>query len=206
MTLRFDKSLLLGSNNPYLIALLPRLKEKRVQNFTTLALTLVTFSIFAVFAISPTVGTITDLQKQIEDNKFVSNQLQQKITALSLLQDNYLHMQGQLPAVFSAIPTTPDITLFLGQLQALAVISGATVERVQTLPVDLSATGPGAFYSSFSFAIDVDGSAESTQQFLKNLTSLSRLVTIEAISYGKNTRLATTYLLSIRGAAYFQGK
>ena len=84
MKLAINKnSLFSAPDTKYLIALLPRLREKKIQTFTTLALTLITFTVFSVFAISPTLGTITDLQKQISDSQFVNQQLQTKITALS---------------------------------------------------------------------------------------------------------------------------
>ena len=204
MKVTLNKSLLKAPDNKYLIALLPRLKEKKVQNFTTLALTLITFSIFAIFAIAPTVGTIADLQKQIDDNQFVSNQLQQKITTLSLLQDNYSRLGNQLPAVFDGIPTDAQIATFLGQLQSVAVLSNVNVERVQTLPVDLSLTTGAINYSSYAFAIDVDGTPDNISIFLNNLIGFSRLVSIDALSYGKATRLASIYKLSVRGKTYFQ--
>lgn len=203
MTWKFDKSFLKAPDTKYLIALLPRLQEKRVQNFTTLALTLITFSVFAIFAISPTLGTITDLQKQISDNQFVNDQLQKKISALAVLQDNYTKLKPQLPAVFAGIPTTPEIAIFLGQLQTVAEISNVTVERVQTLPVDLATSTPQTKYSAYAFNIDVAGSHDSTITFLKNLTSLNRLISIEALSFGRTSRLAQLYDLNIRGDVYF---
>lgn len=206
MKWKFDKSFLKAPDNKYLIALLPRLQERRVQNFTTLALTLITFSIFAVFAISPTLGTITDLQKQISDNQFVNDQLQKKIVALSVLQDNYARLKPELPAIYDSIPTTPEIAIFLGQLQSVADLSNVTVERVQTLPVDLSSTSSLAKYNSYAFAIDVDGTHDNTITFLKNLTSLNRVLSLEALSFGKTTRLAQVYNLSIRGSVYFIGQ
>lgn len=205
MKLKIDASFLKNApDTKYLVALLPRLKEKRVQNFTTLTLTLITFSIFAVFAISPTLGTITDLQKQISDSQFVNDQLQKKITALSLLQDNYTRLKPQLPAVMDAVPTTSNIAAFLGQLQTVAASSDVVVDRVQTLPVDFGTTDPLAKYTTFSFAIDVEGSQDNSILFLKNITNFSRLISIDALSFGKASRIAQTYQMSLRGKAYFQ--
>jgi len=205
MKLKFDSSFLKHApDNQYLMALLPRLKEKKVQTFTTLTLTLVTFSIFAVFAISPTLGTITDLQKQISDSQFVNDQLQKKITALSVLQDNYTRLKPQLPAVMTAVPTTAELATFLGQLQALGDASGVAIDRVQTLPIDLSTPDPLAKYTSFSFAIDVEGGYDSTILFLKKVTTFNRIISIDALSFGKTSRLSQNYTLSMRGRAYFQ--
>lgn len=205
MKLKLDSSFLKNApDSKYLIALLPRLKEKRVQSFTTLALTLITFSIFAVFAISPTLGTITDLQKQISDSQFVNDQLQKKITALSVLQDNYTRLKPQLPTILDAVPATSNIATFLGQVQTIAASSHVSIDRVQTLPVDFGTTDPLATYQTFSFAVDVEGSRDDTILFLTNLTHFNRLISIDALSFGKASRLAQIYELSLRGQVYFQ--
>lgn len=206
MKLKFDPTFLKAPDTQFLVALLPRLKEKRVQMYTTLTLTLITFSIFAVFAISPTLGTITDLQKQISDSEYVNQQLQTKITALSVLQDSYTHLKNQLPAVYAGVPITPDIAIFLGQLQQIAILSNVSVERVQTLPIDLTNNSPLAKYNAYSFAIDVDGSYDNTVLFLTNLTNFSRVVSIESLAFGKANSFATLYLLSVRGSTYFQAQ
>jgi Tfp pilus assembly protein PilO len=204
--LKFDTSFLKSPDAQYLFALLPRLRERRVQMYTTITLTLITFSIFAIFAISPTLGTITDLQKQISDSQFVSQQLQQKITTLSVLQDNYARLKDQLPTIYAGIPMTPDIALFLGQLQSVAALSNVNVDRVQTLPIDLATSDPLAKGASYSFAIDVDGTYDNTLLFLKNLTSFSRLISIDALSFGRTGSLVSTNTLSIRGDTYFQSE
>lgn len=204
MKLSFDKSFLEHApDNKYLVALLPKLQQKKIQVFTTLTLTLITFSVFSLFAISPTLGTITDLKKQISDNQFVNDQMTKKITALSLLQDNYTRLKPQLPALYNAVPTDANLAMFLGQLQAIADISNVSVNRVQTLPVDFSATD-NTTYTTFAFAIDVQGTKETTVQFLKNVTSFSRVISLESLTFGKATRLANIYQLSLRGRAYFQ--
>jgi hypothetical protein len=46
---------------------LPDFKEKKIQAFITIALTLIALSFFAIFAINPTLSTIANLQKQSED-------------------------------------------------------------------------------------------------------------------------------------------
>ncbi|HET9946576.1 MAG TPA: type 4a pilus biogenesis protein PilO [Patescibacteria group bacterium] len=203
MKLTLDKNFLKSPTaDKYLAMILPRIKEKKVQSFTTIVLTLITFSIFSIFAISPTLGTITDLQKQIDDDQYVMTQLQQKITNLSLLQDQYTSIKNEIPAVLDGIPQTPDITSFLGQVQQIANSENITVERVQTLPVDLGVSP--LKYTAYAFAIDLTGTYSDSAKFMNGLTNFNRLITIDALSFTKNTRLSDTYRLSIRGQVYFQ--
>lgn len=203
MAVKFDKSFLQGPDAKFLMDLLPRLREKRMQAFVTLALTLVTFSIFAVFAISPTLGTIVDLRKQINDNQFVNAQLEQKISSLAMLQESYTRLTPQLPAVYAAIPTTPEIAIFLGQLQTLASLSNVSLNSVQTLPVDFTPISDPLHYTAYAFSVDIVGTYDSTQLYLKNLVSFNRLVSIDALTYTKNLKLSSQYELNVRGSTYF---
>lgn len=189
----------------YLSSLLPRLQEKRVQSFTTITLSLITLSFFGIFAISPTLSTITDLQKQISDSDFVNQQLQQKIANLTALETSYQKIQNDLPVVYAAIPENPQVTELVGQLQTIAQESQVTLQNIQTLPVDISATTTSQ-YNSFTFAIDVVGSYENLQTFLQTLTGFSRITTIDALALTKPLSQPGSYTLSIRGKTYFKAK
>lgn len=189
----------------YLSSLLPRLQEKRVQSFTTITLSLITLSFFGIFAIAPTLSTITDLKKQISDNEFVNQQLQQKISNLTALQTVYQKIQGDLPVVYAAIPEDPQVTQLVGQLQTIAQQSQVTLQNIQTLPVDISATTTTQ-YNSFTFAMDVVGPYDNIQTFLQTLTGFNRITTIDALAITKPLSQQGSYTLSIRGKAYFKAK
>ena len=71
--------------------MLPDFKEERTRKFTTLVFTLLALSFFGLFAISPTLSTIANLNKQLSDNEFVDSQLQNKINNLYTLQQDYVN-------------------------------------------------------------------------------------------------------------------
>lgn len=189
----------------YLRVLLPRLEEKRVQSFTTIILALATLSFFGIFAISPTLATIADLQKQISDNQFVNMQLQQKIANLTNLEGQYKDLQKDLPILYTAIPPEPNVTTLVGQIQTIAQKSQVNLLQVQTLPVDVTGVVSTQF-NSFAFALDISGSYANIQSFLKSLTSYNRIVTIDAVSLTKSLTDTTTYNLSVRGRTYFKSQ
>lgn len=187
----------------YLSAILPRLAEKRVKSFTTITLALLTLSFFGIFAISPTLSTIADLQKQISDSEFVNQQLRQKITNLTLLQDSYKKIQNSLPVLYNAVPANPDATVLVGQLQTIAQNSHVTLIHIQTLAVDVGSS-PTTQFGSFAFAIDISGTYANIKTFLQTLTSFNRLITLDALSLTKSTANDNIYSLSLRGRAYFK--
>lgn len=188
----------------YLGSILPRLQEKRMQSFTTLVLLFITLSFFGFFAISPTLSTIADLQKQISDQQFVDQQLQQKITNLSNLEVSYKKVQNDLPVLYAAIPKDPNVTILIGQIQTIAQKSSVTLLNVQTLPVDVSQTTK-VQYNSFTFTLNVIGSYENISTFLQDITGFNRIITLEAISLSQVNK-ESTYNLSLRGDAYFKAE
>ena len=188
----------------YLSTILPRLQEKRMQSFTTLVLLFITLSFFGFFAISPTLSTIADLQKQISDQQFVDQQLQQKITNLSNLEVSYKKIQNDLPVLYAAIPKNPNVTVLIGQMQTIAQKANVTLINVQSLPVDVSQTTK-VQYNSFVFTLNVTGSYANISTFLQDVTSFNRIITLEAISLSQINN-TDNYNLSLRGDAYFKAE
>jgi hypothetical protein len=90
-----------------------RIASERNQKFFGIILTLCAISIFGLFAIKPTVSTILKLQKEIEDNEFVLNQLETKIKNLTELRRQYASLQNDLPAITNAIQYNRTFISFL---------------------------------------------------------------------------------------------
>ena len=186
-------------------SLLSRLKEERTQSFATLALTLIAIAIFGFFAISPTLSTIADLQKQLDDSKFVDNELTKKISALTSLQGKYNQMQKTIPIVLNAVPTTANITNFVAQLQTIGEDNNMQIASIQTYPVDISSlVGPTTRYSSFAFTIDATGSPSDVSHFLSEISSFNRLVILDNISLNQTLQGSTSLRLNIKGNVYFK--
>jgi Tfp pilus assembly protein PilO len=169
------------------LAFMPDLKQERTKKFTTIVLTLVASIILGLFAVSPTLSTIANLQKQIDDSTFVNQKLQQKINNLSTLQQQYANVQNDLPVVTDAIPTSAQITLLVAQIQTVAKDASLKLDEFQTFEVNLSKiTVPNKNYSSFNF---------------------QRIITINNISVSKlnNTNsIDNTLQLNIQGTAFFK--
>lgn len=186
------------------LSLIPSFKEKRARQFTTLSLTFVTIAFFGFFAIGPTIGTITDLQKQLDDSKFVNDALQKKIANLTTLQTKYTQIQSTLDPVYSAVPANPGFDTFAGQLHQLALQFNVQLNRVQTLPLDLSATAMKAPYLAYAFSIECQGDLQSLQNFMTQLAQFNRLVTFDTIDYTRVGRIDNSFRMSIRGKTYLK--
>ena len=197
------------SKDFYLEKVIPALKEEKAQRYITFVLTLFAICFFSVFAIAPTLTTIVDLQKQLEDNKFVDFQLQQKISALSTLEQRYTAIQETLPAIYAALPQTPQVPLLFGEIQALANTNQVKVARIQS-STELAPLNDKKGAQSFEISFDIAGQKDTLFAFLTDLTKLDRIMTLERITIAKNEAkeiqpgLTGELRLSIRAKAHFQ--
>jgi Tfp pilus assembly protein PilO len=190
------------------LAFMPDLKQEKAKKFTTIVLTLTASIILGLFAINPTLSTIANLQKQIDDNKFVDQKLVEKITSLSLLQQKYSQVKNDLPVVYSAIPTSTEIPPLVAEIQTIAKNSNIQFNNIQTFTVDLSDKAtPKEKYSSFDFGFSGEGNYSNIISFMNQLLNFQRIVTISNISISKLTsdeNNAGALQLNFKGSALFK--
>ncbi len=182
------------------LELIPDLKQEKAQKYITIVLTLVTSIVLGLFAINPTFSTIANLQKQIADNSFVEQKLQQKINNLAILQQKYANIQPDLPIVNDAVPVTTQIPLFVAEVQAVAKNTSLTLASLQTSEVNLVDTSVGK-YSSFDFTLTATGTYQNMTDFLSRITNFQRAVALKDIILSTKNG---TLQLSIKGTVFFK--
>lgn len=191
--------------NIHLGTLLPRLQEEKARAFTTLVFTLIAITVFGLFAINPTFGTIADLDKQLSDNQFVEQQLTKKVANLTKLQQQYAQIQTSLPIILAAIPTTPTMPFFMGQIQQLSTAARVDLVRVQTFPVEIPVgDNPTILFYSYVFGIDIQGDKDNINSFITSLSTFNRLITIDGISVTDVQLNNIQARANIRGKVYFK--
>jgi Tfp pilus assembly protein PilO len=181
------------------LELIPDIKRKKTQKYITIVLTLVTSIILGLFAINPTFSTIANLQKQINDNNFVDQKLQQKLNNLSILQQKYSAIQSDLPIISNAVPTTTQIPLFTAEIQSIAKDSSITLTGFQTAEVDLAKATAGK-YSSFDFTVSASGNYQNMQNFLSKLINFQRIIALKEVNLSTDNSVLK---LSVMGTVFF---
>jgi Tfp pilus assembly protein PilO len=181
------------------LELIPDLKKEKAQKYITIVLTLATAIILGLFAINPTFSTIANLQKQIDDNNFVQQKLQQKINNLATLQGKYSSLQPDLSIVYDAIPKTTMVPIFIAEVQSIAKNSSLTITSLQTSEVELSNQTPDN--SSFNFTITANGTYQNMVKFLDTISHFQRIVAIKDITISTQSN---ALMLSFQGTVYFK--
>lgn len=187
------------------IKLFPNLQATKTKEYTTLILSFAAMTIFGIFAINPTITTIIKLQKTYEDAKFANQKIDEKIESLGILYDKYNSLGDDLRRINAAIPKSPNTSLLLGQLQALAQKEGTRIRTLQTQQVQqVSAAILPPRNSSYVFLVDVEGNYTQLSSFLRTLLNYERIVTIESASIGRDKDDPTLLVMTIKGKAHFR--
>lgn len=182
----------------------PLLKNERTQAYTTLTLTLFALSFFGLFAINPSLSTIAQLQKKLEDSRYVNQKLLEKIANMRSLQTQYSLIENDVPLVLRAIPKQPTVPILIGQIQSLAVQSSVTLTKLQSFQVELAPVQENPEkYASFNVSLEASGPFENISLFLSSLTQFDRIFTPDTITLLRSASTGT-YSMSLRGKVYYK--
>ena len=104
--------------------------KPKTRAYTTAIFSFLAISLFGWYAIRPTIQTILYLQKEIEDNKLVSAQMEEKIGKLIEAHATYQSVEDDIPYLTQAIPPAPEALTALGQIRNIAIIRGASISAI----------------------------------------------------------------------------
>lgn len=180
---------------------LPDFKAEKTQKLTTLILTFTALSIFGLIAINPTISTIVELNKELEDSNNVNSKLTEKINNLTSLSQSYNDLQKNLPLILSSIPKSPEVPLFAALVQGAVKDSNTILDSLQTYEVETNAKPLGSI-SSFSFALVAEGSYNDLSNFLGKLSRMQRIVEIDDLSLTRKTA-GDILQLTVKGKTFF---
>ncbi|MBD3279433.1 MAG: type 4a pilus biogenesis protein PilO [Candidatus Pacebacteria bacterium] len=153
-----------------------------------LFLTLGTVIFFAVFAIRPTLLTMSDLIKEIEDKKKLDQQLSQKVAALSTAQSEYLKVESRLPVLDQAIPSKPALIKTLKIIEKLAseqslAISSLMVNEVPPEKESDNLTAANLERKNLLIKLVVTGDYLSIRDFVESLRLTQRTFIVDTILF-----------------------
>lgn len=145
---------------------------------------------FAVFAIRPTLLTMSDLLKEIEDKEKLDKQFSQKIAALSTVQPLYLQLQDQLSILDDAIPSSPQLIYSLKVIEKIASELQLVISSINVIEIPDEKTDQDQPVSLTSFeridvplVIIISGDYLSMRQFVESLREYRRSFVIDTIIF-----------------------
>lgn len=118
-------------------ALIPDIREERIQRYTSVLLSLLAVLLSVLFAINNTLPTIAQLWRELEDTRVIVAKLDKKIEDLRTLEREYIRLQPEITKFDAAYPLAPKVPPFQGQVQAIARTANVSLNQLQTSEVDL---------------------------------------------------------------------
>lgn len=181
------------------VILNPAVKSSAPYIFSIIAIT-----IFIVFVIRPTISTILELQKNIEESKQTLQSLNKKAQDLSLAKQNLESIDPEtLLKIDNSLPRQTNITSLISSLQNAAETQ-ASVSALQIQPLTIFDSKAPHTYSNvgeIDFSFNVQGSYSELTTVLNNLQKSPRLLSIRTASITKQSDGPA--VLSISGKAFF---
>ena len=164
------------------LKLMTMFQKKKSRQYLTVILTFTALTIFSVFAINPTITTIVQLQKQLEDSKAYDQQLDEKITSIQTLQREYEALQQHLPLLSSAIPTSPEAPKLIGQIRSLSTQHNLSVDEIQmgSVPYSKDSIVKGTA-TSFPLEFTVKGNYTDIKAFVTEATTFDRIILLDKV-------------------------
>lgn len=168
----------------------PVLRNKTIKTYSSLIFSIITVTIFLIYAIRPTIGTIVSLQKSINEQKDTFERLDKKVSDLTEGRKNYEAIDPELKTrLVDLVPYSPSLPTVINSLNLLANISQASLSGIQFQPVELQQP-PNTLVKNSSlkdveFTFNAEGSYDKLLSLLVNLKKADRLINIDSVTFNK---------------------
>lgn len=192
----------------------PFVKSKHARAYTMIILSLFTVSFFGFFAIKPTLTTVVELKRKINDARILDSALQKKIDSLVRAQEEYQFVKDFIPAIEEALPDNPDVAKALLKIESLASDKQATITGLQTQAIiyksieiaSLSAKNKDILTAkilSLDFSAALSGTYTQLTAFLEKLFTMRRTVTALSLELVPQGEQKATLKLLLRLNIYY---
>lgn len=169
-----------------------------------LIITIFTVIFLAIFAIQPTITTMSALVKNIEDKQKVDQELTKKAAALSTLNSELAPLKSQVRMLNSAIPNEPDIDGILRRIEKIASGRPIVLTSIQSnkTPKDEDPDRKGVpELSTLTLQIGVKGSYLDIKDFLEAILKIDRQFTVVSLSISTQKNLQFSQTTNDQGSS-----
>lgn len=165
----------------YYRSLVPIFEKPQLIAYVLLSLSFFTMAFFGIFAIRPTLATIAQLRKRIEDQQVVNTRMEEKINQLRIADVAYQNTRPDLDAIFEALPNTPQAATLLGKLNRTLIENNIDIVILQFSQIPLRSPTASASASSIGFSLTGKASYKDMLAFIDLLFRTDRVITIDSV-------------------------
>lgn len=184
----------------------PIVTNPYVKTYSTLIFSLIAITFFSLFAIRPTIKTILGLQKSIEEQGQILNQLTQKSQNLEAGRRNLDSIDPRIQSrIDSLLPSKTQVPKFIDQLTLLALQNQASISGLQFQPIEIdnlnTTSAPLPSLAEVSFTFNAQGQYSQLLNLLDSINNIDRLISIDTVGMSKLEQ--GEILMSVNGKAHF---
>lgn len=183
----------------------PALRSPIVKKYGGHTLTIATIIIFIIFAIKPTIETISVLRQKLEDSKQILFKVNQKTENLQLGRKNYQDLgTDTVNKINTAVPLQVSLRGLIEPLESAANINQASISALQIEPISINQKGTNSTYTldKIVFTFNTEGAFATLLKVLQQVQDSPRLIAIDSVIFTKAPN-SKVLLMSINGKAYF---
>lgn len=153
-----------------------------------LILSILVVILFALFAIRPTLLTMADLVKEIDDKKELSKQLDVKLASLASAKEQYDLYQPHFYLLDEAIPRSFDVVNTLKKLEKLAGEGELVIDSMSlsTVPEKINQELLSNYFEDYqreflTINVKVVGSYLQIRDFVEKIMNLRQLIVVDQV-------------------------
>ncbi len=157
--------------------------SRRDRNVLILGLLVIVLLVVGYYflILSPLLNRLDERAQERSDKEAQLANLQQEVAQLEAVRREAPEIQRQLLELSKRVPTQPEITTLVVQIEEIADASGVTQLRIE--PGTPGQPPGGGDFSVVPITMSFTGTYEQMQDFLLRTRNLTRLVTVTSVTY-----------------------
>ncbi len=164
-----------------------RESKSKVASYITFGVSLLVTILLIVFALVPTITTITKINKEIKEKETVTAQLKTKMDALTRLDGEYNESAEKFRPLQLVFPEAERFYLLLSNMEAVVENSGFVFSSISFDSYDSDTYRLAAkVLTPSSMRLSVKGDPSDLLFLMRELEALPYFPVIESLSYSDN--------------------
>lgn len=152
-----------------------------------------------IFAVRPTILTISGIRKEIKEKESIHNALENKIEALANLDSQYSENKETLDSLQLLYPTSGNFSLFLSNIDAVISRNGFTLVNIGFSEYEDDISISTTAISPWGVSLSVSGPENNLDNLFDDLEAMPMYPVIENFSFGESDEgTMNSYSLSLR--------
>jgi len=165
-----------------------RESEEKRNSYITITFTLLVVVLLIVFAIRPTITTITKIKNDIKEKENITKQLDKRIKTLSALDQEFKSSKEKFDSLRFVFPVSERYILLLSNIDSIVSRNGYKLNSINFDSYDKNVENitPTVIKPSV-LSLSVSGTYSNFINLLKDLESLPMYAVIENVSFSGRT-------------------